>query len=264
MRKDLEKNIKERLGEIKVSNEGYEMKIVEYKDVHNIIIEFQDEYKAKIRTQYSAYKNGSIKNPYHPNVCRVGYLGQGKYKPSINGKKTKCYKTWQSMLERCYDPYIINKNLTYKDCFVCEEWHNFQNFAKWFYKHYYEIEGERMCLDKDILFKNNKIYSPETCMIVPERINMLFIKSDKSRGDYPIGVCWHKNANKFMAYCQILNKNNKTESRYLGLYKTSKEAFLIYKQFKENYIKQIADEYKDLIPKELYNAMHRYEVEIDD
>lgn len=264
MRKDLEKARNERLDEISISNEGYKMKIVEYNGRNDIIVEFQDKHKAKIHTQYSAFKNGSIKNPYHPNICGVGYLGQGKYKPSINGKKTKCYKTWQSMLERCYDPYYLNKRPTYIDCYVCDEWLCFQNFCKWFYKNYYEVEGEIMCLDKDILYKGNKIYSPENCIFVPNRINILFVKSDKSRGDYPIGVCWHKNANKFMAYCHILNKNNKTEARYLGLYKTSKEAFLVYKQFKENYIKQIADEYKDLIPKELYNAMYRYEVEIDD
>ena len=38
----------------------------------------------------------------------------------------------------------------------------------------------------------------------------------------------------------------------------------MYKQFKENYIKQVADEYKDLIPEKLYNAMYEYEVEIED
>ena len=42
------------------------------------------------------------------------------------------------------------------------------------------------------------------------------------------------------------------------------KAFNCYKEFKEKYIKQIADEYKDLIPKELYEALYKYEVEIND
>ena len=44
----------------------------------------------------------------------------------------------------------------------------------------------------------------------------------------------------------------------------SEEAFKSYKTFKEKYIKQVADEYKDKIPKKLYDAMYRYEVEITD
>jgi hypothetical protein len=32
----------------------------------------------------------------------------------------------------------------------------------------------------------------------------------------------------------------------------------------ENYIKQVAEEYKDLIPKKLYDAMMSYIVEIND
>ena len=42
------------------------------------------------------------------------------------------------------------------------------------------------------------------------------------------------------------------------------QAFTCYKQFKENYIKQVADEYKDLIPQEVYEALYKYEVEIND
>ena len=40
--------------------------------------------------------------------------------------------------------------------------------------------------------------------------------------------------------------------------------FKQYKIMKETYIKQIADEYKELIPNILYNALYKYEVEITD
>ena len=42
------------------------------------------------------------------------------------------------------------------------------------------------------------------------------------------------------------------------------EAFRAYKQFKEDYIKQVADEYKDKIPQKLYDAMYNYKVDITD
>lgn len=254
----------ERLGEINISNEGYEMKIIEYNNARDILVEFQDEHKAKVTVEYSQFKKGEIKNPFHKSIFGVGYLGKGEYEIRINGKQTIVYIRWFSMMQRCYDPYFLNKEPTYIDCYVCEEWHNFQNFCKWFYKHEYRCEKDDLCLDKDILIKDNKIYSPQTCILVPKRINNLFTKRNKSRGKYPIGVSWHKASNKFQAKCSILDRNGKNKTEFLGYYNTSKEAFYAYKNFKENYIKQIADEYKDAIPQKLYDAMYRWEVGIDD
>lgn len=258
------KQKQERLEEVNISNEGYKMKIIKYNRFDDIVIEFQDEYRTKISTTYQNFKKGKIKNPYHKSIFNVGYIGQGKYKPFINGKQTKAYQTWKNMIMRCYDAYYINKRLTYIDCFVCEEWHCFQNFAEWFYKNYYEVPNDRMELDKDILIKGNKIYSSKTCILVPERINILFVKRNIARGNYPIGVSYHEASNKFQVSCGILDKENNKKVIYLGTYNTIEEAFLAYKIFKENYIKQVADEYKDLIPQRLYDAMYKYEVEIND
>ena len=123
--------------------------------------------------RYGNFIRRNIKCPYEPRTYGIGYLGEGKYKTRENGKLTKCYDTWHSMLERCYYPKYQEKYPTYKDCEVCESWHNFQAFAEWYNDNYYEIHGEVMCLDKDILIKGNKIYSPETCVFVPEKINNL-------------------------------------------------------------------------------------------
>ena len=266
-KKIIEQQKQERLGENNISNEGYEMKIIEYNKANDIIVEFQDKHRVKVHTQYSSFKSGNVKNPYHKSVFNIGYLGQGEYKISRNGKHTKAYIYWRHMLKRNYDPYLLNKYPTYRDCYVCDEWLCFQNFAKWFYKNYYEVEGERMCLDKDILIKNNKLYSPSTCIIVPERINTLFIKQQRKRGEYPIGVYPYYNKKSrcktLTVQCRVLEKENQ---EYLGCFPLSEpfHAFYTYKQFKENYIKQVADEYKDLIPTKLYEAMYKYEVEIND
>ena len=116
-----------------------------------------------------------------------------------------------------------------------------------------------MNLDKDILIKGNKVYGPDTCIFVPQDINKLFTKRNNNRGNYPIGVSYNKQQKKYKSYCNTNSKQN-----FLGYYDTPEEAFTIYKQFKENYIKQVADEYKNHIPEKLYNAMYEYEVEIDD
>ena len=128
-------------------------------------------------------------------------------------------------------------------------------------KKFYEVENEKRHLDKDILFKDSKIYSPETCVFVPQRINALFVKSNGTRGDHPIGVYFHKREQKYVAQCRVLERD---QQKFLGYFNTPKEAFQRYKEFKEEYIKQVAEEYKDKIPMKLYEAMLKWEVEITD
>ena len=249
----------DRTNEENISHEGYIMRIVEYHGNKNMIIEFQDKYKTKIKCAYKEFKNGGIKNPYHPSVYNVGYIGVGKYHKNTH---KEIYQSWRDMLKRCYDPYELNKYPTYIDCYVYEEWCNFQEYAKWHESNHYEIFNQRMHLDKDILVKGNKIYSPDTCIFVPERVNELFTKSDVIRGEYPIGVNYHKQHKKLQVRCNTLKEKRK----HLGYFPLNKpfQAFTAYKNFKENYIKEVADEYKDLIPQKLYEAMYNYEVEIND
>ena len=169
------------------------------------------------------------------------------------------------MLQRCYDPYYINKEVSYIDCYVEEYFHNFQNFAKWHEENYYECNGEVMQLDKDILVKGNKIYSRETCIFVPQRINNLFTKRQNCRGKHPIGVSWIERDKVFSSGCCIYDaKLKKKKRKWLGNFDNEIEAFICYKNFKENYIKEVADEYKESIPIKLYEALYKYEVEIND
>ena len=237
---------------------GYEMKIIKYDGVNDIIVEFQDEYKTKVHTTYQCFKKGEVKNPFYKSIYNIGYLGKGKYNTKAH---KEIYRIWFNMLDRCYNPYTINKHLSYIDCFIYDEWLCFQNFAKWWEENTYNCNNERMHLDKDILIKNNKIYSPETCLIVPQRINCLFVNRKRDRGDLPIGCTLHKQSNQIRVRCNTLEKE-----KFLGYFPINKsfQAFTCYKVFKENYIKQIADEYKDLIPIKLYYALYNYKIEIND
>lgn len=234
------------------------MLIVNYKNNKNIDVYFEKFDWTFYNTTYIHFKNGNIKCPYEPRVYGYGYIGEGKYKTSKNNKNTRCYTTWKSMLRRCYDKRFQEEHLTYINCTVCEEWHNYQNFARWYEENYYEVEGEKMSLDKDILIKGNKIYSPKTCIFTPQTINSLFIKCDKSRGKQPIGIT-ETNIGSYKVYC-----NNKGKLQRLGTYYNKNEAFQVYKTYKENLIKQVAEEYKPYIPQKLYDAMYEYKVDIND
>lgn len=188
----------------------------------------------------------------------IGSIGKGKYN-SIKDKRA--YMVWGGMLDRCYNEKHRNKNKTYVDCEVCEEWLCFQNFAEWYYNNYYEVDDEVMCLDKDILIKGNKKYSPDVCIFVPKRINSLFTKCDRARGSLPVGVRYSHN--RFRVECST-QKNGIKHRERLGHYDTVEEAFEVYKQFKEDYIKEVAEEYKHKIPVKLYEALINYKVEITD
>ena len=200
-----------------------------------------------------------MKDLYKPSVYGVGFIGEGPYKAKVNGEHTKEYIAWRDMLKRCCSDNYHKKYPTYIGCEVCDEWLNFQNFAEWYDENHYEVSGERMALDKDILIKGNKIYSPDTCVFVPQSINLLFIKSNSKRGDLPIGVTYNKQYKKYQSQCSV-NKKQK----HLGYYDTPEEAFQIYKQSKEACIKKAANDYAELIPFNLYQAMIDYEVEYDD
>lgn len=254
----------ERLGEEKFNNQGCLMKIIEYNTAKDIIVEFQDIYKGKVHTNYKNYRLGSVKNPYFPTVYGVGMCGN-KYPTQYNNNDTREYITWHGMLERCFYEKRKIEYPTYKNAMCCDEWLNRDNFEEWLrcQINYDKFLNGNFALDKDILFKGNKLYSPDTCCLVPEYVNTLFVKRDNDRGDLPIGVT--KNGdNKFRARCN--NPLIENHEVHIGTFNTTEEAFYAYKKYKESLIKEIAEiEYiKRNISKECYDAMMKYEVEITD
>lgn len=248
-----------RIGETQLNNFGSEIIITKYRKAIDIDVYFPEYDWTAEHKLYKDFKNGEIKCPYEPRVYGIGYIGEGKYKSKENGKHTKIYNTWKHMLMRCYDPKYHEKKPTYTGCEVAEEWLNFQTFAAWYEDNYYEIPGQTMSLDKDILVKGNKVYGPDTCVFVPQSINSLFTKSDAKRGELPIGVYYNNQKKKYRACCSVNGK-----SKHLGYYDTPEEAFQAYKVFKEIYVNKVANENIELIPFELYLAMIEYEVEYDD
>ena len=260
---DMGRKVINRIGEERVNNFGSKIVIIGYKKATDIDVYFPEYDWTFEHGKYDNFKNGKIKCPYERRYFGVGYLGEGKYKISNNGRPCEYYVIWYNMLMRCYDLKYQEKQPTYKGCKVEEFLLNFQNMGKWIENNYYEVPGERMCLDKDILHKGNKVYSRDTCIFVPERINLLFTKSDKSRGDNPIGVTPISSGNY-----QVCCSDGYGKQIPLGTYSSKEEAFQVYKQYKENVIKETINSYKGIIPEPHYSklreAIYNYKVEIDD
>ena len=237
------------------------MKIIEYNNCDNIIVEFQDKYNAKVHTQYKSFLNGEVKNPYHNSVFNVGMIGE-KYPISIDRKLTKEYNTWSGMLRRCFNEKHKNEHPTYDNASCCDDWLLYDNFYEWLHnqENFDKWSGDnKFAIDKDILIKGNKHYGPNTCCLVPMSVNSLFAfeKPKVYDDELPIGV--KKKKNKFYSRCC----NPITgERKYLGSYSTSEEAFFVYKQYKENLIRQVAElEYSNgNITKQCYDAMMNYKL----
>ena len=165
------------------------------------------------------------------------------------------YNRWCSLRRRVLSEKFKKEKLTYKDATICDEWLNYQDFTKWFYENWKPWMDSSWHLDKDILIKGNKHYSPETCAFVPHEINSLFMSTKKIRGLYPIGV--NKERDKFRV--RIGGKR-----KHIGIFDTIEEAFQAYKIAKEEYIKEVADKWKPFIDNKVYEAMYNYIVEITD
>ncbi len=246
-----------RVGERWLTNEGYWVTIVEYFNNTNCTVRFEDGTEVRGK-EYRDIKKGKVKNPYHRSVCGVGYHGQGKYSSiDENGKNGMIYTKWNSMIKRCYSKKSIEHRPTYQVCTVDERWHNLQVFGAW-YEENFKPHMQDWELDKDILEKGNKIYSPETCGLVPQEINTLFIKSNKIRGEYPIGVYKNPGGGKKFKVCSPFKDGS---DKYCD---SIEEAFQTYKIDKEQHIKNKADEWKDKIALNIYEAMYNYPVEITD
>ena len=248
----------ERLGEISYNNWGSKIEIIRYKSANDMTVQFENGYITDC--QYGHLKRGLVMSPYDKGVCGVGFHGEGKYKAWISRYKiTNQYQTWTSMIRRCYDVKCQEKYRSYIGCTVAPEWHNFQIFAEWYDENIYKVGDERIDIDKDILIKGNRIYSPETCIFAPQKINSLIVNKASARGLYPVGVTWSKKMQKFSAACSNTNKQV-----YLGYHTTPEEAFHVYKDYKENLIKMVAELYKDYIPTKLYDSLNQYSIEITD
>lgn len=97
--------------------------------------------------------------------CGCLTIEASKSRATHSGTKTRLYRIWQNMKERCYNP----KNTYYynyggRGISVCENWKDkFENFSNWAYANGYE---EVLTLDR----KNNNLnYSENNCRWVSRK-----------------------------------------------------------------------------------------------
>lgn len=181
-------------------------------------------------------------------LCGIGYDSK-RFHPS----NTKTYRMWYNMFYRCYNEKIHHKYPTYLGCSVDSQWDDFQDFADWHYSQEFYACGYE--LDKDLLVKGNKVYSPETCCLLPKALNNLIVDNLSKRGHYPRGVSFNKVMNKYMSGVGI---NGLYKS--LGLFDSPEEASAAYVKAKEAHVRKMAIKWRDKIDARACHALINWTV----
>ena len=224
--------------------------VVNYTNYDDVTVKFVETgYETK--TRMDNLKLGKVKDYLHPSIYGKGILGEG-FKQSDS--QSYSFQLWKNMLKRCYSEVSFKKSPSYEQCLTSETFNHYQQFKTWCNQQL-GFGNTGWELDKDILVKGNKVYSEDTCCFVPKEINLLLVKHDKGRGNYSLGVDYHKSRKQFRARCS---------DKHLGWFNTEIEAFNAYKTAKEDYIKSLANKWKDQIDPKVYDALMKYEVEITD
>lgn len=223
-----------------LTNEGYTVSVITVHNSRRILVQFQDKHMYRCEVSLHNLIKGSIKNPYHPNTYDIGYLGVGPHVSWRNGSQDPIYRVWQRMFERCYSPARQLLQPAYIGCTVDSNWHNFQNFADWYVSN--PDYGKGYELDKDILIPGNKVYSPNTCCLVPKEVNNLF-REFNIPNKTPPGVtkCYNKFKVKF-------------RNKHVGSYDTVNEAKIAYLSARKTYALDVLNKYKDEIQPHVFHS----------
>ena len=243
---------KPNVGEIFKSNFGTEYEVLEYLDCYNVKIKFLDSFGYEGWFQADAVRRGGVSNPFDKTVHGVGYTGVGDSATVLNKTRLVEREAWFAMMARGYCPKLKAKHPKYADCTVSEDWHCYQNFANWMKNQRFYGLGYQ--LDKDLLVKDNKIYSPETCILLPSYINQLIQRDIKKIGTLPKGVD-QVSKNNFRAVLKTLGDTTRVSG-----FGSPEDAYVKYKEMKEEYVKSVADLWFGNIDARAYKALYEWEL----
>ena len=151
---------------------------------------------------------------------------------------TRTWKTWSGIIRRTdnRDPKWINEQnkTSYIGCTLDSRWYKLSAFKEWI-EQWDDFENKEV--DKDILIPGNKIYGPDTCLMVRPIVNSWF--KPTVVGDLPRGVSWNpgwkkgKSPNPYRA--QITPIGGKRTA--LGQYATVEEASAVFEEARKEQIK---------------------------
>ena len=191
-----------------------------------------------------------------PTGVGVGF-NDVQFQIRVDRKLIWQYHLWASMLERSFSDKFKTEHPSYMDVTCCDEWFSFANFLEWVNKEVgYSGKQDGYQLDKDLIIKGNKTYSPDVCSLVPQAVNSLLTDHGAGRGEFPVGVTFDKGRGKFRACLNCFGRH-----KHLGYYTTIESASFAYKTAKEAQIKIVATQYKDFLKPAVFESLMSWEIQ---
>jgi hypothetical protein len=285
-----ERKAKEYTGQVYTSKAGDDFEVIEYHGASNVLIKFLDNGYCK-KVTMGSIKSGSIRNDRKieleldqirclkknttelaAKIKRAEDLKKAKedydkvYTAHVNTDYSICVpeiklhpndypmiqSRWKGIIDRCTPSKQKGKYGSYVGCSLCEEWKDFQNFCEWCLENKI-CEG--MDIDKDVLIKGNKVYSPETCIIIPSEINSRLNFNIPLR-DTLMGVTKNVLRNGY-SYKARFGKGDSGRVE-LGTFKTELEAHQAWANYRKSLIIPLVEQYKYAITDKAYQALKNY------
>ncbi len=165
------------------TNQGYRVKIIDYKGTKAVTIQFQDEYGYIMTTNLENIQKGQVFNPYHRNELGA-YIGVGPF-TNQSKKDVALYNKWKNMLQRALntEKYLAAHNsitTAYDKCGIVDAWLCFNNFAIWYTtqlsvlnpNYSYEIDKDIKYFKYKVNTNRMKMYGPNYCVLMPHDLNV--------------------------------------------------------------------------------------------
>lgn len=240
---------------------------------------FLKEYRGRYKLWH---KDGNTSNNWYKNLL---WVNERDFKALKDGKITwqelnleqeyieyqnkasyEAMKIYNTIRARCKPGEKIHIGKCYKEVTMCQEWlDDPKTFVRWYLDHYYEVDGESMAVDKDLFGKGAKVYSPETCCILPQRLNTYLTNCKKHYFDgqtpentLPLGIYHNKKSNRYYAKIQFSGFEKPIQ---FAEHDTIEEAFKEYRYLKKLDAYRVIESYRDKIPEYIYEELLKIEIE---
>lgn len=155
--------------------------------------------------------------------------------------RTRTWRTWVGIIRRTdnRDPVWLKDKPTYKDCTLDSRWFKLSTFKEWVEK-WDDYQNKEV--DKDLLIPNNKLYGPDTCLMVRPIVNSWFMPN-LGNNDLPRGVSWNTGWKKGKSPKPYRVQITPIEGKrtHLGLYSTIEEAIVVYERARKEQIQILID-----------------------
>lgn len=209
-------------------------------NVHRYFYEGHFEgYSRNLLFSIDMAKKGQVRNPDQKDEYGFSI---GKYQVD-----KRIYFIWKNMERRCYYPDCsYYSDYGGKGITVSESFKNYANFENWYKEH--DIGIPNLEIDKDVKsIGRSKVYSPETCILIPSAINTFISTLGKMKG-----IEERRNLN-CITYCVHYRRKYKKVNKN---FKVLKEAQKFKRNLDINYLELLLTQYN--LADEIKQALRTY------